>query len=150
MELKLKRSEFIELFGAIRGLSQMSTQAAFKIAKNFNVLSPIAKEHDETLENLRKMYATRLSEATAEEVEYAFEEDGRTMLIEGQNLVKLEADYKKYLDEEIEVKDLKVISQDELKVRISKPGTRTELVSPDFPAAFITPLLQHGLITYAE
>jgi hypothetical protein len=150
MELKLKRSEFIELFGAIRGLSTMSTQAAFKIAKNYNLLAPIAKEHDETLENLRKMYATKLSEIGTEELEYAFEEDGRTLLIEGQNLVKLEEDYKKYLDETVEITDFKVINQDELKVRVSKPGTRSELVNPDLPAAFITPLLQHGLIVCAE
>lgn len=160
MDLRVKRSEGLELFKALRGLTNYTTQAAFLIATNYNVVDQLAKEHDKFDENLRKQYATK-RELTEEEIEsgqfaegqtetFEFEDDNKTLKIEGNNLIRYQEDYDRYLDEEIELKGFKPFNKGEFKTRINKPGHRTEVVSAEIPAAYLAPLSKHKVILDSE
>lgn len=144
MDIKTTRREAIDLFNAVTGLSRFSTQAGYFIAANTNVLSKIGKEHDKFLKTLQANYSTKKGEG--EETKAVFEEDGRTPKIEGENIVKFEEDYERFMDETIDIKGLRQFSKKDLVVRSSEKG-KSELVQPDLPGALLAPCIEHGLIT---
>lgn len=142
--LKVTRREVIELHTAVNGLARYSTQAGFYIGKNASILNKIAKDHDNFLKTLQQNYATKIGEGENKTV--VFEDDNKTPKVEGQNLIDMDRDFEKYLDEVIDVKDLRAFSKNDLKVRVSDKG-KTEMVMPDLPGTLLGPCLEHGLIT---
>lgn len=137
----MKRQEALDLYAAVGGLCKYSTQAGFYLGANLNAVEPIAKEHDQFLKNLTENYATKDGE------DFVFEDDNKTLKIEGQNLIKFNQDYNKYVNEEIEVKGLRAFSKNEMKTRVTRPGVKSELVTPDLPGEYLARLAKHQIIT---
>lgn len=145
MDITVKREEGVQLYAAISGLCRYSTQAGFHLASNLNAVEPIAKAHDKFIKNLQMNYATKDADN-----EVVFEEDGKTPKVEGKNLVKFDEDYEKYLNEDVTIEGLKPFGKENLKVRISRPGVKSELVTPDLPGEYLARLTKHGIITELE
>lgn len=144
MDLNIARREAIELFHAVNGLAKFSTQAGFYIGANVSVLNNQITEHDKFFKTLEQNFATKIGEPDKQTIVY--EDDGRTPKVEGQNLRDFDIAYEKYLDEKVDIKDLRAFSKNDLKVRVTEKG-KSDLVMPDLPGVLLGPCMKHGLIT---